>query len=170
MYNIETSVTPGGLKVIMSESHANPLISLMVFVRVGSCWETPEEARILAFFWSTSCSNRRAIFRTARSRKGIVYGGTLNAYTEFDSTCFFITLPSRYTREGLHLLSELVCRTSFNQAEFESERKVVLEELKQYRNDPEEVFLEKIPQDYFTENRSATPSIGDEENPPQGEA
>ncbi len=163
MYQIETSVMPNGLKIIMSESHANPLISLMVFVRVGSCWEKPEEAGFSHFLEHLVFKSTRDFPDGSLSEKAAFYGGTLNAYTEYDSTCFFITLPSRYTREGLHLLSELVCRTAFDEIEFESERKVVLEELKQYRNDPEEVFLERIPQDYFTENPLRNPVIGDEQ-------
>ncbi len=162
MYNIETNVTPAGLKVIMSESHANPLISLMVFVRVGSCWEKPEEAGFSHFLEHLVFKSTRDFPDGTISEKAAFYGGTLNAYTEYDSTCFFITLPSRYTREGLHLLSQLVCHTQFDDEEFEFERKVVLEELKQYRNDPEEFFLEQIPMDYFTDNPLRNPIIGNE--------
>ncbi|MCK4956474.1 MAG: insulinase family protein, partial [Candidatus Cloacimonetes bacterium] len=87
-------------------------------------------------------------------------GGSINAYTEFDTTCFYITLPSKFTEEALSLMAEIVRQADFTDRDFESEKKVIIEEFKQYQDDPEDFFVEEIAKTYFKKNNYRKPIIG----------
>jgi zinc protease len=162
--NINSFVLTNGLKVIHGVDSSNPLVSIQLHVRMGSCWEKPEEAGYSHLtehlvFKSTEHFTKNSIMEAAS-----FLGGSINAYTEFDSTCFYLTLPSDFLEKGMELLAELVFRANYTDSEFKSERSVVIEELKQYRNDPEDYFIEEIPKYYFEKNPYKRPIIGTEES------
>ncbi len=149
-----------GFKVIHTQDNSRGIVALQVYIKCGSVWESPEEAGYSHFmehlvFKSTTSYPNNSLMDIASS-----LGGAINAYTEYDSTCFYITIPSEYIREGVKILSELVHSANFNEKEFKSERQVVIEELKQYQNDPEENFIEKIPAVFFEHNPYRNPIVG----------
>ena len=153
-----------GLKIIVAKDKSNPIISLQLFVKVGSVHEKESESGYSHLmehlvFKSTENYPDNKIMETASS-----LGANINAYTEYDSTCHYLTMPSKYMENGLELLAELAMKANFSDDEFATEKKVVIEELKQYANDPEEDFVEKIPLYYFEESPYHNPIIGHLEN------
>jgi len=147
-------------KVITARDNSNPLVCLQLYFRIGSAWEENSEAGYSHLtehlvFKSTSSFPNNAIMNKVTN-----LGGTLNAYTEFDSTCFYVTLPSKFMEEGIKILSELAIKANFSDEDFNSEKKVVIEELKQFKNEPEDSFIEDIAADYFTKNPYKKPIIG----------
>ncbi|OQX71858.1 MAG: hypothetical protein B6D62_01230, partial [Candidatus Cloacimonas sp. 4484_275] len=147
-------------KVIYAKDNSNPLISLQLYIRVGSAWEKREEAGFSHFTEHLVFKSTRKFPANQIMEKITFLGGQINAYTEYDSTCFYLTLPAKYYAEGLEILAEIGQNANFNETEFQSEKSVVIEELKQINNNPEEFFVEKIAQDYFTKNRYKNPIIG----------
>jgi len=93
-----------------------------------------------------------------------MFGGSINAYTDHESTCFYINIPSQYVSEGLDTLFEIFTQADFTDTDFISEKNVVLEELKQYQNDPEESFVENIPGMVWSANPYARLIIGNKES------
>ncbi len=91
-------------------------------------------------------------------------GGNINAYTEFDSTCFYITLPADKLEQGIEIISELGQNANFNDEEFYSEKQVVLQEKYQYEDDTEDSFIENIAKHYFDKNRYGKPILGTKES------
>lgn len=158
--NVKHHFLDNGLKIIVAKDKSNPIISLQLFIKVGSVHEKDTESGFSHLmehlvFKSTAKYPDNKIMETASS-----LGANINAYTEYDSTCHYLTLPSKYLEEGLELLAELAMKANFSDAEFETEKRVVIEELKQYANDPEDDFVEKIPLYYFEESPYHNPIIG----------
>ena len=112
---------------------------------MGSAYETDEEAGYSHLmehlvFKSTEKYPNNTLMDAAAS-----LGTTLNAYTEYESTCYYLNVPSEYLKAGIELLYEIAFKANFSDREFRTEKKVVIEELKQYQNDPEDTFIENIP-------------------------
>lgn len=63
-------------------------------------------------------------------------GGILNAFTSHEATCFWFKLPSEHVFSGLEILSDLILNPLFDKVKFEKEKKVILEEMKMYHDDP----------------------------------
>jgi zinc protease len=157
---VNSTILKNKLKVILAVDNAHPLVCLQLFVRMGSAREKDEEAGFSHLtehlvFKSTQNFPDNTIMNTVSN-----LGGSINAFTEFDSTCYYLTLPSKYLDSGLKILADLVIKSNFSDLDFENERSVVIEELKQYKNDPEDSFIEEIAENYFDDNPYRKPIIG----------
>ncbi|MBI3321800.1 MAG: insulinase family protein, partial [Candidatus Omnitrophica bacterium] len=65
------------------------------------------------------------------------YGGTINAFTSFDVTGVSLFVESRYLKEALALLADILQHAVFDQAEFTKERAVIISEIQMNLDDPE---------------------------------
>jgi predicted Zn-dependent peptidase len=60
------------------------------------------------------------------------YGGDLNACTDYDSTLYYIRVPSDYRLKALDMIKEMMSNVKFDPKEVEKERQVILQEIKMY--------------------------------------
>lgn len=151
-------------RIIQAEDKTYPLVNLQLFVKVGSCWEADDEAGYSHLMEHLVFKSTKKYPKNTIMEKASILGAAINAFTEFDSTCFYLTLPAENIKDGMEILSELVKSANFSDNDFISERNVVIEELKQYRNDKEDYFLEQIPALYFKQNPYRKTIIGTEES------
>ena len=132
-------------KVIYAKDSSSALVSLHLFVKVGSAYETESEAGFSHFMEHLAFKSTINYPNNSLMDKASIFGSTLNAYTDYESTCFYLTIPSEYISEGLELLSEIAFKVNFSDNDFITEKGVIFEELKQIENDPEDSFIENIP-------------------------
>jgi len=66
-------------------------------------------------------------------------GTEANAFTERDSTCFYVKVLKRYALEAIDLLAQMLSFPAFREKDVEKEKKVVIEEFKSYMDNPEQV-------------------------------
>ena len=125
-----------GLKVILEENRATPVVALQVWVKVGSAEEKDEEAGMCHFIEHMlfKGTERRKVREGAKEIESL--GGTINAYTSYDQTVYQITLASRYADIGLDILSDAIQHSTFDPVELEREREVILEEIRRAQDDP----------------------------------
>jgi predicted Zn-dependent peptidase len=71
-------------------------------------------------------------------------GGIINAFTAEDVTCYWNKLPSRYFSLGADISRDLATNPVFEKDALERERKVILEEIKMYHDNPSSYVMEKI--------------------------
>jgi zinc protease len=155
---------PNGLKYIIQTDTSNPVLCLQLYVRTGSAWETAAESGYSHFlehlaFKSTKDFGYNEITQYVNS-----LGGSINAYTDFDCTCFYLLLPSEYLREGLKVLSELALAPGFTRSDVKMEKDIIIEEMMQTENDPEMDFLEFIQRSAFANNPLKQPVLGTSES------
>jgi|GEM_PF-903857 len=144
-YTSLTKDNTQNLKVIYAKDDSTALLSLQLFVRTGSAFEQENEKGYSHFLEHLVFKSTENYPNNSIMNKAAECGAVINAFTEYEFTCFYINTPSEYLDIGLHMLSEIVHKANFSKNDFECEKKVVLEELKQYQNDPEESFVENIP-------------------------
>ena len=71
-------------------------------------------------------------------------GGIINAFTSEDITCYWNKLPRKHFRLGADISRDLILNPLFEKNALERERKVILEEIKMYNDNPTTYVLEKI--------------------------
>jgi predicted Zn-dependent peptidase len=71
-------------------------------------------------------------------------GGELNAFTTKDHTAFYVRLLADDAMLGLDILSDIMWRPAFRPNEVESERLVILEELRMQADEPEDLAQELL--------------------------
>jgi predicted Zn-dependent peptidase len=65
-------------------------------------------------------------------------GGSFNAATDRESTVYWVRVPKREMARGMDVLGELIIRPHLRSSEIESERAVIVEEIRSYLDDPGE--------------------------------
>ena len=151
---------PNGLKTICHEDHTNRILCIQLMIKTGSIHESDMERGYCHFvehlaFKSTQSYNTFEISDIIPS-----LGGTLNAYTDFDSTCYYLIIPSEHIGIALHVLAEIVFRTTFTALDVKTERDIIIEEIKGYDNEPDIEFFEFIQNAHFSQNPMKYPILG----------
>jgi zinc protease len=128
-----------GLRVILEENHAAPVVAMQAWVGVGSADEPERLAGIAHVFEHMlfKGTKKRGVGQIAREIEAA--GGDINAWTSFDETVYHLVLAAPFFDTGLDILSDALINSSFDPGELERERKVVLEEIKQGQDSPERV-------------------------------
>ncbi len=135
----DIKVSPGGIKYFVEEYNAFPSVSLGVFVRSGSRYEDGIKKGISHFLEHTvfKGTKKRSAFEISREIEKI--GGELNAYTSPEYTLFYVKLLSKHAEKGFDVLSDIVKNAIFDEKLVERERHVVLEEIQEYLDSPEDI-------------------------------
>jgi predicted Zn-dependent peptidase len=130
---------------IVGERYAHARsVSLGLWVQLGSSDECPKESGTSHFiehmvFKGTS---RRSAFEIATALEA--RGGDLNAFTDREHTCFHATVLPEDLTLALDVISDLVIRPEFDRRDLERERKVLLQELVQIEDVPEDWIFDRF--------------------------
>jgi predicted Zn-dependent peptidase len=71
-------------------------------------------------------------------------GGSLDAFTTSDSLGIEVQIPHAHIPKALEVLSQLALNPLFPEGEIELEKKVIIEEMRFYRDDPEDLVMLKL--------------------------
>lgn len=119
-----------GMRIILLEKHANPLIACMIYVNAGSKYETDKNNGVThllehLLFDGTKTKSRTDITEGIKSK-----GGYINAFTRKELTCYMIQMPKEFIEDGLAIQSDMLFNSIIPDTELARERKVVIEEIK----------------------------------------
>jgi len=148
------------MTVILKPNHTAPVVSLQAWVKTGSTDEQEGEAGIAhlhehMLFKGTS---RRGVGEIAREVEAA--GGEINAYTSWNDTVYYINMASRYMDTGIDILADIIENASFDPAELEKEKEVVLEEIRRSKDMPEDRLSEAFLAKAYTLHPYRRPVIG----------
>ena len=135
----ERTALPGGPRVITSRLPGARSVSIAAYVLAGSRLESVEEAGA-AHFMEHITFKGTAAYPTTRAVSEAIegVGGSFNAATDRESTVYWVRVPLREMPRGMDVLGELIVRPFLRSAEIESERAVIVEEIRSYLDDPGE--------------------------------
>ena len=91
-------------------------------------------------------------------------GGDLNAATDRDSTSFTASVMAEHVPLGVELVADLVLRPHFDAEDLEREKLVVLQELGEARDTPNDVIFEDLQAAAFTDQPLGRSILGNEES------
>jgi len=139
-------------------------VSVGIWADVGSRDEGGEENGISHFlehmvFKGTKSRSVREIAQSLES-----LGGYLNAFTTKEQTCFYARVLDEHVAQAVDVLSDLVQHATFKPVELEKEKLVVIEELKNAEDDPEDIIHDYFEKALFPNHSIGFPIIGTEAN------
>ena len=122
---------------VICEKRELPVVALSISNRFGA---GSEDAKIKGIahliehmvFTGTKTRTHEDISREIEKK-----GGMINAFTAQESTSFWFKLPSEHVFAGLEILYDILSNPVFPAEKFEKEKKVILEEIKMYHDDPQ---------------------------------
>jgi len=156
---VSATVLDGGLRVVLVPCEAES-VAVGVFVASGSRHETAKVAGISHFiehmlFKGTPTRRPVDITRAIEGR-----GGNFNAMTGEEATCYFAHLPDECLDEAVDILSDMYLRATIPVDEFEREKRVVIEEIKMYADEPDSVAMENLQRNLFPRSTLGAPVVG----------
>lgn len=137
-------VLSNGLTVIVRESRAVPIVSSWLWYRVGSRYEPSGLTGAAHWVEHMMFKGTPRYGRGELDRMVARNGGTFNAFTHTDYTCYFETLPSDKLDLALEIEADRMVNALFEPAEVESERTVVISEREGLENEPEFLLAEEV--------------------------
>lgn len=157
-------VLPNGLTVLLRETRLAPVANLQIWARVGSADERLGEGGLAHFHEHMlfKGTHRRGVGAVAGDVEGA--GGRINAYTSFDVTVYYATLPSDALDVGLDVLSDALQHSLFDPDEVVREREVVLEEIRRSEDHPGHVLSDLVFRSAYREHPYGAPILGPPEN------
>jgi zinc protease len=133
-----------GARVASLTMEEAPLVCLDFWCRAGSVWERPEEGGIAHFLEHMVFKGSGRLAAGDFDLRIEALGGSSNAATGFDDVHFHVLIPPEAAAEGLELLLDLVLQPALEPQAFAMERQVVLEELAQSEDQPDEVAVQTL--------------------------
>jgi predicted Zn-dependent peptidase len=89
-------------------------------------------------------------------------GGFLNAYTSREQTAFHARVLKADVPLAVDILADILTHPTFDQAELERERQVVLQELGQARDTPDDIVFDHLQTAIYPDQPMGWPILGDE--------
>ncbi len=123
-----------GLHVVLHQDHTTPNVVVNIMYHVGSKNENPERTGFAHFFEHLMFEGSEHISRGEFDEIVERAGGTLNAFTSFDLTNYYVYLPSNQLELGLWLESERMLHPVIDSIGIATQKDVVTEEMKQTRD------------------------------------
>ena len=157
----ETFTLSNGLQVVVITDRRAPVVTHMVWYRVGAADEPRGHSGIAHFFEHLMFKGTREIAPGDFSRIVSRNGGELNAFTSSDYTAYY----ERIARDRLELVmgmeADRMRNLRFSDETFASERDVIVEERRQrIDNNPGAVLRERMAAMLYPHHPYGTPVIG----------
>src|SRR3989442_10009518 len=121
---------PNGLKVVISEDHVAPVVTVGVYYNVGFRVEPKGRTGFAHLFEHMMFQGSANIKKFEHAKYVEANGGSLNGHTDFDYTNYFETLPSNRVETGLWLESDRMRSLDISEENLKNQQNVVSEEVR----------------------------------------
>jgi zinc protease len=132
---------PNGLRVVISEDHVAPVVTVGVYYNVGFRVEPKGRTGFAHLFEHMMFQGSANVKKFEHAKFVEANGGSLNGHTDFDYTNYFETLPSSRVELGLWLESDRMRSLDVSGENLKNQQNVVSEEIRvNVLNQPYQLF------------------------------
>ncbi len=155
-----------GLQIFVVENHRAPVVTHMLWYKVGAADEPRGKSGIAHFYehlmFKGHSHPELGTFEPGEfSRIVRALGGNDNAFTSQDYTAYFQSVASEHLEEMMRMEAGRMRGLNIPQSEFDSENKVILEERAQRTdNDPRAQMAEQLNEALYPNHPYSIPVIG----------
>ena len=159
---IRVTRLPSGLTVVTERMDRVETVSLGAYVASGTRHELAEENGASHFLehMAFKGTERRSAAMIAEEIEAV--GGHINAYTAREQTAFYVKLLKENTALGCDIIGDILCHSSFEPGEFERERGVILQEIGQANDTPDDIIFDHFQETAFPGQPMGRPVLGTE--------
>jgi predicted Zn-dependent peptidase len=157
------AVLDNGIRVVSQEMPDHRSVSLGIWVENGSRHESTRENGISHFIEHLlfKGTERRSAAQIAEEMDAI--GGVLNAFTAKEHTCYYAKILDEDLPLAIDLLTDIFLHSVFDRDEIERERSVILQEISQAEDTPDDYIHDLFSLDFFKDHPLARPICGSAE-------
>ena len=154
------TVLDNGIRIVSHEMPEHRSVSLGIWVENGSRHETPGENGISHFIEHLlfKGTERRSAAEIAEEMDAV--GGVINAFTAKEHTCYYAKVLDENLPLAIDLLSDIFLHSKFDEEEIERERSVILQEISQAEDTPDDYVHDLFNLDLFQDHPIGRPICG----------
>lgn len=149
-----------GVRVVSESIPSVRSISVGVWISTGSRDERDQESGISHFIEHMvfKGTEKRRMHHIAQRMEAV--GGYINAFTSKEYTCYYARALDEHLERAIDTLADLVISPRFPAKELEKEKDVVLEEMKMYEDNPEDLIFDRFESVIYQDHELGRPIIG----------
>jgi len=160
MSSVAVTTLANGLRVATDRMEHVETVSLGIWVGAGTRDEKPEVngvAHLLEHmaFKGTESRSAREIAEEIEA-----VGGHLNAYTSRESTAYYAKVLAEHAPLAVDILADILQHSTFDEQELARERDVVLQEIGQAHDTPDDLVFDHFQETAFPDQPMGRPVLG----------
>ncbi|MTJ79872.1 MAG: insulinase family protein [Telmatospirillum sp.] len=161
VFNPETFTLKNGLQVVVISNHRTPVVSHMVYYKVGAADELQGKTGLAHMLEHMMFKGTRKVPAGAFSQEVARNGGRENAFTTADFTGYYQNVAVDKLPLVMRLEADRMANLLLTDKEFQPERQVVLEERRmRIDNEPQSLLQEQMQAALFLNSPYHHPVIG----------
>ncbi|HTQ15626.1 MAG TPA: pitrilysin family protein [Rhizomicrobium sp.] len=159
---IEITRLPNGLTVVTDPMSGLESAALGVWVDCGARHEVAANMGVshMLEHMAFKGTERRTALGLAEEIEAV--GGFLNAYTSREQTAYHVRVLKSDVALATDILADILTHPAFEQVELERERQVVLQELGQSRDTPDDIVFDHLQEAVYPDQPMGFPILGNE--------
>jgi predicted Zn-dependent peptidase len=160
---IRVTRLPSGLTVVTERMERVETVSLGAYVAAGTRNELAEENGVSHFLehMAFKGTERRTAAGIAEEIEAV--GGHINAYTAREQTAYYVKVLKEDTALGADIIGDILTHSTFDPEELERERGVILQEIGQANDTPDDIIFDHFQETAFPDQPMGRPVLGSEE-------
>lgn len=158
--SVKITTLPNGLRVATDRMESVETVSLGIWAGVGTRHETAEHNGVahLLEHMAFKGTKRRNALEIAQEIESV--GGILNAYTGREQTAYYAKMLSADMPLAIDVLADILQDSVYDEAELERERAVVLQEIGQAEDTPDDIIFDHFQEAAFPDQPMGWPTLG----------
>jgi predicted Zn-dependent peptidase len=154
---------PNGLRIVTEKMPGLASASIGVWITAGGRHERPEQNGIAHFLehMAFKGTKRRSALQIAEEIEDV--GGYINAYTSRELTAYYARVLQADVPLALDVISDIVINPVFDHKEIEVERHVILQEIGQALDTPDDIIFDWLQEAAFPDQALGRTILGPSE-------
>ena len=160
---IKLTRLPNGLTVVSEKMPRVETVSLGAYVDAGARHEAATENGVSHFLEHMAFKGtaRRDAAAIAREIENV--GGHINAYTSRENTAFYCKVLKEDAGLAADIIGDILCHSTFAPEEVERERGVILQEIGQANDTPDDIVFDHFQATAYAAQAMGRPVLGTED-------
>jgi predicted Zn-dependent peptidase len=154
---------PNGFRIVTEDMPGLKSASIGIWVGAGGRHETQKQNGIAHFLehMAFKGTKRRSALQIAEEIEDV--GGYINAYTSREMTAYYARCLSADVPRALDVISDIVLNPVFRKADIETERHVILQEIGQALDTPDDIIFDWLHEVSYPDQPFGRTILGPEE-------
>lgn len=160
---VRLTTLENGLRIVTEDMPGLKSASAGVWVMAGGRHERPEQNGIAHFLehMAFKGTQRRSALQIAEEIEDV--GGYINAYTSREMTAYYARVLQNDVGLALDVIGDIVLNPAFHEADIETERHVILQEIGQALDTPDDIVFDWLQEVSYPDQPFGRTILGPEE-------
>ena len=160
---IRLTTLPSGLIVVTEQMPRVETVSIGAYVHAGTRHESAPENGASHFLEHMAFKGTKRRDAAAIAREIENVGGHINAYTAREQTAYYCKVLREDVGLAADIIGDILCHSVLEPEELERERGVILQEIGQANDTPDDIIFDHFQHACFPDQAMGRPTLGTEE-------